>query len=105
MILDFDTTLEIEVEVEISGFTEGQKETRTDPACGPEIDFLVYVRNHKGEREFLQDSILEKNIDVIYDECIQAIHDRIIDRHDRYMDDKYDSMKDDGRLFHRRSKK
>jgi len=105
MNITFKTELEVAVEVEITAAYPGCKPTRDDPGCGPEIDFNVYVINSNGERELLQDCILEKNIDVLYDDCIQEIQQSIIDSHDYYADKKYHAMKDDGRLFHRRSKK
>ena len=78
--MTFEMELKVVVEVDIESATPGCRETSTCPGCEPEIDFLVYVKNGKGDRVFLQDEILEKNIDVIYDECIEVLADEYNNR-------------------------
>lgn len=70
-----DCNIEIDVTIIVTGYTKGYPETREDPGCGDEVEFDCYIKNEKGELIMLQDEIVNRYADELYELALDIVND------------------------------
>lgn len=92
-----NATIEIDVIIQIDGYTPAQKQTRDHPHEHEEIDYTVYVTNSDNESVFLQDELIVKNESYLTERAFELAHDELEARSIEQSEFEYEAQKEEGR--------